>query len=99
MTWATPHIPRLRAGETITCRPPGGSMHPLIRRGQRCTIAPLGDAEIRTRDIVLCTVGRNDYLHLVTAMRRSQYQISNNKGHVNGWISRSAIHGRLVATE
>lgn len=74
-------------------------MQPLIRHRQRCTIAPLAEQSLRIRDIVLCTVGGRDYLHLITAIRGEQYLISSNRGRVNGWITRNGIHGVLTGKE
>ena len=51
-------------------------------------------------DIVLVKVKGNTYLHLISAIRGKgsnlQYQISNNKGHVNGWVKRPAIYGVAI---
>ena len=47
----------------------------------------------------LCTVRSAQYLHLVKAVRGSQYQIGNNTGGINGWISRNAVFGKLVSVE
>jgi hypothetical protein len=32
-------------------------------------------------------------LHLVSAVDGDRVQISNNKGRVNGWVNKAAIHG------
>jgi phage repressor protein C with HTH and peptisase S24 domain len=98
MGWATIHIARLEAGEVIQIRPKGGSMTGKINSGDLCTITPV-NREVEKSDIVLCRVGRAQYLHLVTAVKNGRYQISNNKGHVNGWISRDNIYGICVAVE
>jgi phage repressor protein C with HTH and peptisase S24 domain len=97
MGWASTHIERLRNGETVKFRPKGNSMQPKIKSGDLCTVVPYGD--IQVGNIVLCKVNGHQYLHLVTAMSHGQYQISNNKGHVNGWISRKAIYGILLSVE
>ena len=37
------------------------------------------------------------YLHKISAIKNEKtYQISNNHGHVNGWISRNQIFGKVV---
>ena len=46
-------------------------------------------------DVVLCRVGGNDYLHLVSAIQGERFQISNNSGFVNGWTTLSNIYGIL----
>lgn len=73
-----------------------------VSSGQLCTVAPLpldGDRQPAKGDVVLCKVRGNQYLHLVTAVRGDQYQISNNHGYVNGWTSRANIFGLLTKAE
>jgi hypothetical protein len=55
--------------------------------------------EIEKNDIVLCRVGRAQYLHLVSAIKNGRFQISNNKGHVNGWVGLDNIYGICIAVE
>lgn len=93
MGWATKYIEQLKKGETIQCRPKGNSMSGKIESGQLCTIEPATTVE--KGDIVLCKVNGKQCLHLVTAIQGNRYQISNNKGRVNGWISLNCIYGRL----
>lgn len=76
-------------------------MEPRIRSGQSVTVEPTGSGRISVGDVVLCTVGRDHYLHLVkqinaTGPYPTRFLIGNNKGGTNGWIERAAIHGRLV---
>lgn len=100
MSWADGHIAKLRAGETVSFRPHGNSMIPKIKSGQLCTVAPIDDSHtLENGDIVLCKVKGSQYVHLITAIRDGQFQISNNKGHVNGWITANAIYGKLVKVE
>lgn len=100
MSWASAHIERLVLGETVQFRPRGGSMNPKIKSGELCTVEPLGEHVVQKNDVVLCKVKGNVYLHFVSAVRPGDlYQISNAKGHVNGWISRQLIYGRLVRVE
>ncbi len=93
--WASPYLPALVRGETVTFRPRGNSMTPKIKSGALVTVAPLAAAPERG-DIVLCQIGRAQYLHLVSAVDGERYQISNNHGHVNGWVGRSSIFGKCV---
>jgi len=69
-----------------------------IASGQLCSVVPL-DRDPQKGDIVLCRVRGHQYLHLVTAVRGDQYQISNNHGHVNGWTSRKNVFGILTKVE
>lgn len=98
MSWATRHIERLLSGEIVQFRPRGGSMKGKIESGQLCTVAPIPDhSTLVVGDIVLCRVRGTQYLHLVKAIRNGQFQIGNNRGGINGWISANSIYGRLVA--
>lgn len=98
MSWATQHIARLAAGETVSFRPRGNSMTGRISSGQLCTVAPL-DRDPRKGDIVLCKVNGSQYLHLVNAVRPGQFQIANNHGRINGWTPRANVYGLLVSVE
>lgn len=84
MGWATRYIEDLQRGATVIFRPRGGSMTGLIESGDRVTVVPIGRPIVKG-DIVLCRVRGTDYLHLVTAVDGERYQISNNRGRVNGW--------------
>jgi hypothetical protein len=98
--WASQHIERLRAGQTIQFRPRGHSMTPRIRSGELCTVAPLAaDDALLVDDVVLCCVGQRQYLHLVKSVQDGRYLIGNQRGGINGWIHRTAIHGKLVRVE
>lgn len=76
-------------------------MQPRIESGQLCTVEPIADpATIARGDVVLCKVRGAEYLHLVTAAGSDgRFQISNNKGHVNGWVASTAIFGRCMKVE
>ncbi len=100
MGWATGHIVRLNAGETIQCRPRGNSMTGRVNDGDLVTIEPIGDRVVEKGDVVLAKVHGKEFLHLVSAVRHgSTYQISNNHGHVNGWVGRNGIFGILTKVE
>ena len=94
MGWASRYIEKLKLGETVEFRPRGNSMTGKIESGQLCTIEPAKDLEVG--DIVLCKVGGSQYLHLIKAIQGDRYQIGNNKGHINGWINRNSIFGKLI---
>src|SRR5688500_6667048 len=99
MGWADGHIARLVQNETVQFRPRGNSMAGKIARGQLCTVTPLGEHVLAAGDIVLCRVEGNQYLHLVKAIQGERYQIGNNRGGINGWITKRQVFGRLVAVE
>ncbi len=99
MGWATGHIARLREGETVSFRPRGNSMSGKIESGQLCTVMPIDPAALEVGDIVLCKVNGQQYLHLIKAIQGARFQIGNNRGRVNGWVSGNFIYGKLIAVE
>lgn len=99
MGWATGYIERLQAGETVSFRPRGHSMKGKVDNGALVTVAPLAEHALAVGDVVLCKVGGQQYLHLIKAMRGPSFQIGNNRGGINGWVSRAAIFGVLVGIE
>src|SRR6185369_13015398 len=99
MGWADGHIARLVRGETVQFRPRGNSMVGKISSGQLCTVHPLGERVLAVDDIVLCRVKGNQYLHLVKAIQGYRFQIGNNRGGINGWITRRQIYGVLIRVE
>lgn len=99
MGWASTHIAHLQRGDTVKFRPHGKSMSGKIESGQLCTVAPANFDDLKVGDIVLCKVNGNQFLHLVTALRKDQAQISNNHGYINGWASRNSIYGKCVRVE
>jgi hypothetical protein len=98
MAWATQHIAKLRRGEAVQFRPRGNSMSGKIESGQLCTVVP-ATADLQVGDIVLCKVNGRQYLHLIKAIQGERFQIGNNRGRINGWISRSSIYGKCVRVE
>ena len=100
VTGKAAYIARLRAGETVSFREGGNSMTPRIKSRQKCTYKPvIFSGDVAVGDAVFCKVGGNYFTHLITAMRGDQYQISNNHGHVNGWITLNSIFGKVIAIE
>jgi len=99
MGWATTHIEKLKAGETVSFRPRGNSMSGKIESGDLCTVLPVEPSTVRVGDIVLCKVNGREYLHLVKAIQGERFQIGNNRGHINGWVSANAIFGKCIRVE
>lgn len=100
MGWATLHISKLKDGETVQFRPRGGSMAGKIESGQLCTVEPIcRHDDLEVGDIVLCKVNGNQYIHLIKAIQGGRFQIGNNKGRVNGWVSANSIFGKCVKVE
>lgn len=99
MGWADAYIERLKNGETVQFRPRGHSMKGRIASGQLCTVMPVEPEDVKKGDIVLCKVGRAQYLHIVKAIQGPRYQIGNNRGRINGWIGFEQIFGKCVRVE
>jgi hypothetical protein len=99
MGWATGHIERLKQGETVQFRPRGNSMTGKIDSGQLCTVTPVDPATLEVGDIVLCKVNGNQYLHLIKAIQGPRFQIGNNRGGINGWVSAAQIFGKCTRVE
>ena len=97
MGWAAHHIEKLRQGETVSFRPRGNSMSGKIESGQLCTVEPVNPGSLRGGDIVLCKVNGAEYLHLIKAIQGERFQIGNNRGRINGWVSANSIYGKCVA--
>jgi SOS-response transcriptional repressor LexA len=100
MSWATNYIQALQLGKTVQFRPRGNSMVPKIYSGDLVTVEPcLPGCLLELGDIVLCRVSGQEYLHLISAIRGEQIQISNNRGFINGWTSVSRIYGKVIKVE
>lgn len=95
MKWASRHIEKLKEGKIVEFRPRGNSMVPLIKSGQLCKVVPVIKDVLNVGDIVLCSVGGNQYLHKITAIVGDRFQISNNQGHINGWTK--SVYGLLIS--
>lgn len=96
MNWATEYIKKLKEGQTIEIHPMGNSMLPLIKSGQKCKIIPSEKIELKKNDIVLCTVKNKQYLHIIQNVKGEYFQIGNNRGGINGWITKNFIYGKYI---
>ena len=99
MGWAIQYIAKLKESEVVAFRPRGNSMKGKIESGQLCTVEPVASEEIKVGDIVLCKVNGREYLHLVKAIQGQRFQIGNNRGRINGWITANSIFGKCVSIE
>ena len=70
-----------------------------VNDGDSVTVELLGEREPHTGDIVLCKVRGREYLHLVKAVQGRRFQIGNNRGRINGWVTANAIFGKCVRVE
>lgn len=99
MSWANHYIEQLKQGQTVQFRPRGHSMKGKIGSGQLVTVVPIGDRVLEKGDIVLCKVNGSQYLHLIKAVQGHRFQIGNNVGGINGWITAGSIYGICTAVE
>ncbi|MGW7381005.1 S24/S26 family peptidase [Streptomyces sp. NPDC054794] len=92
---------RVSSGLTVKFRPSGSSMVPLIHSRQQVVVAPVDPSKLKVGDIVLARVAGTVYLHLVSSVdpARKRVQISNNRGHINGWTSRDRVFGICVSVD
>ena len=89
---------RLRSGETCIVVGIGNSMTPILRSGQPVLMEPVTEeTTLEKGDIVLAKVRGNFYCHKITGTKPSgEVQVSNNHGHVNGWVNRNSIYGKAI---
>lgn len=99
MGWASQYIDKLKAGESVSFRPRGNSMTGKIESGQLCTVEPVDPDAVEVGDIVLCRVKGCEYIHLVKAIQGKRFQIGNNRGRINGWITGESIFGKCIKVE
>ena len=90
-------VEKLKAGNVCLVQGFGQSMTPILKSGQVCEVTPVNEStELKKNDIVLCKVNGHIYLHKISAINGKRYQISNNHKHVNGWITRTNIYGKVI---
>ena len=94
MSWAKYAIEALKNGKTATIKPRGNSMKPKVHDGDEVILEPA--VELSVNNIVLVKVRGRHYLHLIKAIDGDRYLIGNNRGHINGWVGRSAIYGKVT---
>jgi hypothetical protein len=96
--WANIYIEKLQQGETVKFRPRGSSMKGKIESGNLITVSSKL-TDLKVGDVVLCKVKGSEYVHLIKAIDGERYLIGNNKGRINGWISRNGIFGKVTSIE
>lgn len=92
-------VDQLKENKIVKYRPKGNSMTGKISSGDLVTIEPIGERKLEKGNIVFCKVKGNFYLHLITAIKGNQYQISNNHGRINGWTTKKSIFGICTSVE
>lgn len=88
----------LMSGEVCIVKGTGQSMTPIIKSKQEVMVEPITkDTNLKKNDIVFCKVKGNYYIHKISAIKNDKlFQISNNHKHVNGWISKENIYGKVI---
>ena len=88
----------LQKGEIVKVTGIGNSMTPILKSKQPVICTPVKeDTILNKRDIVLCKVNGHYYLHLIHAIKNdTQFLIGNNHGHMNGWVSKNKIYGKVA---
>lgn len=86
---------------SVVWKPHGNSMVPKIYSGNEVEVKRVDPKLLQVGDIVYAKVKGNYYLHLLSAMEIEQdrFQISNNSGYVNGWVSGANVFGVCVRVE
>ena len=98
--WLAQAEDALSDGLSITLRPTGRSMQPLICEGDEVTLAPA--SEVSVGDVVLARVRRRRVvlvLHQVLAREDGKYLIGNASGREDAWVEASDILGVAVRIE
>lgn len=76
-------------------------MHPRIPSGSLITLEPVEIDDLEVGDAVFCKVKKSIFVHQVSAIKGSgdkkMVQISNLRGHVNGWTRK--VWGRVIHVE
>ena len=89
----------LKAVETCWVMGIGNSMTPILKSKQPVIVEPVAEeTELEKRDIVLAKVKGHYYLHLIHGIKGNgqEFLIGNNHGHMNGWVSRNNVFGKVV---
>lgn len=96
-------IKSLRDGKKAQIKPRGNSMRGRVSSGDIVQLEPCSEDSLFVGDIVLVKVKGNIYLHLIKSIKqeknKTKYQIGNNVGGINGWVSFSAIFGKATKIE
>lgn len=99
MGWASHYVAKLKNGETVSFRPRGNFMSGKIESGQLCVVEPIDPENIEVGDIALRQAKGVECLRLVKAIQGRRFQIGNDKGRINGWITANSVFGKCVAIE
>ncbi len=71
----------------------GRSMETIMFRGDTLHIKKVEPSLLRVGDAVFCKVKGSYQVHKISAIHHNQWEISNNRGYVNGNIDAKYIYG------
>lgn len=83
----------------VAIRCNGNSMRPLIAPKELIHLFKVEPSVLKVGDAVFVKINGAYQVHKLTAIDGARYQISNNKGWVNGWVSANCIYGLCVQVE
>jgi len=93
-------LKELQSKGEVSFKPHGNSMTPRLKSGELVKVKSIPIGLYEVGDIVYCKIKGGYVLHLLTSISydkdKDKYQISNNHGHVNGWIGPNQIYGICV---
>ena len=90
---------KLKQGETCWVLGIGNSMTPVLKNKQAVICAPVTqETVLKKKDIVLAKARGHYYLHFIHGVKGNgeEFLIGNNHGHMNGWVSRNCVFGKVV---
>ncbi len=99
LSWANFAKIALGEGKDVQIKPRGHSMTGKVNDGDLVSLSPCETSTLKVGDIVLVRCKGHDYLHLIKAIDGPRFQIGNNKGGINGWVSANAIYGIATKVE
>jgi hypothetical protein len=77
----------------------GNSMRPIIAPQEAIHLKKVLHQQLRVGDAVFVRIKGNLQVHLITAIDKDRYMISNNHGHQNGWVGANCIYGLATQIE
>ena len=79
---------------TIKCN--GRSMVPMIYPQEPIHLKKVEQCQLRVGDAVFVKIKSALQAHKISAIDRNRFQISNNKGFINGWVGFNSIYGLAI---
>lgn len=71
----------------------GNSMRPIIAPQEEIHLKKVPFSKLRVGDAVFVRINKNLQVHKISAINGERFEISNNKGWVNGTVGQQAIFG------